>query len=184
MRFEEIPSNILHPLTVLPVAGTLLLYARGLGLLESVSWVSIWVVAAMVPTTVVAWRTVEPGLDVINRRQRNRSYLTGISALLAVLGAAYTLSAPAPVLHLGQFAVVAAAVFGAANQFSKISIHTGTLTFAAGSFVKLVPAVAFAGVLLSVPVAWSRVELDCHTRKQVLQGGALGLICGILTALL
>lgn len=184
MRFEELPSKILHPLVVLPVAGTLLLSAQGIGLVESGLWVLLWVVAAMVPTTLVAWRTGEPGLDVISRRQRNRSYITGITALIAVLGAAYTLSAPPPVLQLGQFAVVAAAVFGAANQFSKVSIHTGTLTFAAGSFVNLIPVAAFTGVLLSVPVAWSRVELDCHTRRQVLQGGALGLICGVLTALL
>lgn len=152
--------------------------------MESGLWVLLWIFAAMAPTTLVAWRTGEPGLDVISRTQRNRSYVTGIAALIAVLGAAYTLSAPPPVLQLGQFAVVAAAVFGAANQFSKVSIHTGTLTFVAGSFVNLIPAAAFAGVLLSVPVAWSRVELDCHTRRQVLQGGALGLICGVLTALL
>lgn len=184
MRIEELPSKILHPLVVLPVAGSLLLYARGLTPLESVSWVFMWVLAAMVPTTVVAWRTGEPGLDVIDRSQRNRSYITGIVSLSAVLGAAYFFSAPSPVLELGQFALVAAAVFGITNQFSKVSIHTGTLTFAAGSFLNLIPFATATGVLLSVPVAWSRIELDCHTRKQVIHGGILGLICGIVTAVL
>ena len=184
MRLEALPSKVLHPLVVLPVSGVLLLYSKGLTLGSAGSWVFLWVITAMVPTMIVAWKTGEPGFDVISRRQRNRSYVTGITALSVAFGLAYVFSAPEPVLRLGVFSLVGGAVFGVANQFSKVSIHTGTLTFSAGSFVTLFPKATLTGVLLSVPVAWSRIELDCHTRVQVIQGGLLGLICGVLTAVI
>ncbi|EGQ43360.1 MAG: PAP2 superfamily protein [Candidatus Nanosalina sp. J07AB43] len=93
--------------------------------------------------------------------------------------AAYYASAPEAVVNLGGFAVISSIIFGAANHFSKVSIHTGAMTFAAGAFITQIPSLTFTGLLLSIPVGWSRVRLDCHTRKQVIQGGMLGLACGV-----
>lgn len=179
MMLERLPSKVLHPLIVLPLSGILLLYSRNLSLGNIVTWVLTYILTALVPTTLTAWRTGDKGLDVISRSQRNKSYLVGITSMCLTLLAAYYISAPEAVVRLGGFAVISSIIFGVANHFSKVSIHTGAITFAAGAFTTEIPTLTFTGLLLTVPVGWSRVKLDCHTKGQVIQGGILGLACGL-----
>ena len=183
VKSEEIPSKIFHPLLILPVAGVAILMLEGIALLNSIKWVVVWVLVAMIPTSVVAWNTGEQkGFDVISREQRNKSYMIGIICLGLALIVGESFSAPKAVLDIGIYAIVATSVFGVFNRFTKISIHTGSLSFVAGGFLTLMPPVGVAGILASVPVGWSRVRLDCHTKSQVVQGAVVGLTAGVLAA--
>ena len=122
MKSEEIPSKLFHPLLILPLAGVAILMLEGIAPLHSVKWVSIWVLVAMIPTSVVAWNTGEQkGFDVISREQRNKSYMIGITCLALALIIGYFFSAPKAVLDLGIYAIVATTVFGVFNRFTKIS---------------------------------------------------------------
>lgn len=185
VKYEEIPSQIFHPLLILPIAGVSILMLEGIEPVISVNWVGLWVLIAMVPTSIVAWNTGEQkGFDVISREQRNKSYIVGISCLALALMLGHFFSAPNAVINLGIYAIIASAVFGIINRFTKISIHTGSLSFVAGGFLTINPAIGFAGIIASVPVGWSRVKLECHTKSQVIQGAAVGLTSGVLAGLL
>jgi len=185
VKIEELPSKIFHPLLILPIAGVSILILEGVSPADSLKWVSIWILVAMIPPSVVAWNTGEKkGFDVISRQQRNKSYVTGVTCLSLALGIAYFFSAPKPVIDLGIYGVVASSVFGVFNRFTKISIHTGSLSFVAGGFLTIMPPIGVAGVIASVPVGWSRVKLDCHTKSQVIQGAVVGLTSGFLAGVL
>lgn len=184
MDFEEIPSKIFHPLLILPLAGLAILVLQGLRPVESLKWVILWVLTAMIPTSAVAWNTGEKGFDVISREERNLSYAVGLGSLLVALLIARSLSAPSTVVELGYFAIGVSLLFALLNRFTKISIHTGSLTFVAGGFVTLMPSVSALGLLMSIPVGWSRVRLDCHTKAQVIQGVAVGFSCGVIASVL
>ena len=184
MSFEELPSKIFHPLLILPPSGALILILQNIGMMESLKWIGTWIVVSMLPTAYVAWNTGEKGFDVISRRQRDKSYLVGISSLIIALGLGIYFSAPGAVLDLGMYAIVAATVFGVFNRFTKISIHTGSLGFVAGGFLTIMHSIGIAGIIATIPVGWSRVKLGCHTRNQVIQGAILGLTSGVLAGLL
>ncbi len=181
--YEALPSKIFHPLTVLPVSGVLILFFNGLNIFESGSWIFLWILSAMVPTAAVAWRTGERGFDVVSREQRKKSYIVGAASLTFGLALSIFLGAPAAVVNLGYFAVGAVLVFGLVNSFRKVSVHTGTLGFVAGGFLNTVPLISVLCVVLAVPVGWSRVELDQHSRDQVVQGAVVGFLCGLIAAL-
>lgn len=180
MKSEEIVSRILHPLLVLPVFALIFL-STYLGLAGSVYWLSIWILLVLIPTATVTWfGGEERGFDIVSRKERKTVFLTGLTLLLLSLIFFRLLSAPAIVLELGGVGTLVVTVFGLANKFSKVSVHTGSLTCTAVVFISLLP---LAGILLgfcSVLVGWSRVELDKHTRAQVLQGGVLGFFCGLV----
>jgi len=185
VKYEELPSQIFHPLLILPISGISILMLKGIEPLNSIKWVGLWVLLAMVPTSIVAWNTgKQKGFDVISREQRNKSYIIGIGCLTIALALGYFFSAPDAVLDLGVYAIIASSVFGIINRFTKISIHTGSLSFVAGGFLTINPVIGVAGIIASVPVGWSRVKLDCHTKNQVIQGAAVGLASGVLAGLL
>lgn len=184
MRSEELPSKILHPLIVLPLGGFMVLYSKNLRPLTAVSWILTYITTALIPTTLTAWKTGEPGLDVISRSQRNKSYLVGISTLIITLAITYILPAPEIIISLGSVAIASSLVFGIANHVSKVSIHTGAVTFTAASLASFNLVLAVPIGLLSVAVGWSRVKLGQHTKIQVIQGAILGIICGAVIALI
>lgn len=184
VKLEEIPSKVFHPLLVLPLTGLAVLILKETGFIESVMWIGLWITVAMVPTSVVAWRTDGKGFDIVSREKRNFSYLTGVLGLASALVLSIFLSAPVAVLELGFFGLCAAVIFGLLNQFTKISVHTGAIGFVSGGFLNLMPSVTISGIFISVLVGWSRVRLEQHTRKQVFQGVAVGLVSGALIAAL
>lgn len=184
MKSEEIISRILHPLMVLPVF-TLIFLSTYMGLADSVYWLSIWILLALIPTATVTWfGGEEKGFDIVSRKERKTAFLTGLASLVLSLVIFNSVSAPEIVLKLGGIGILTVAVFGGANQFNKVSIHTGSM--ACISIVFLTVSQPVTGILgfLSIAVGWSRVELDRHTRIQVLQGGFLGVICGLVFVVL
>ena len=184
MDYKALPSKILHPLIVLPLAGIFVLFYNGLNLVESIGWVSLWIMSAMIPTALVAWRTGDKGFDIISRKQRNKSYIVGVTSLALSLVLSSLMYAPTAVTELGYFALGAVIIFGLANKFTKVSVHTGSIAFVAGGFLTKTLAIGMLSIILTVPVGWSRVKLDRHSRNQVIHGAILGFTCGLVATLL
>lgn len=184
MTPEEILSRVLHPLLVLPVSAVIFLSFSGLGLWDAIYWTGFWIVLSLLPTSLVIWFTGERKLNIVQREKRKTSFLTGLVSMTGALLLIDSLSAPSLVVEVGTVGVLAVTVFGLANFFSKVSIHTGAITCLAAVYTVLSPGVAGALILSSALVGWSRVELDCHTPVQVAQGGVLGFLCGTVFLLL
>jgi membrane-associated phospholipid phosphatase len=180
MNTADLLSRVFHPLLVLPVSALLFLKLSGLGFIDSVYWIFLWIVISLVPTTVTTYFTGERGLNVPERDKRWKPFVVGVSSLALSLVPFWILSAPAVVLKLGATGLVAVTVFGLANHFNKVSVHTGSIACAAALFTIVSSRAAAFLALSSVLVGWSRVELERHSLVQVVQGGVLGVICGLV----
>lgn len=180
MRSAELLSRVFHPLAVLPVSVLFFLYFSGLGLYESIYWVFLWIMISLIPTAITTYLTGEKGLDVPERELRWKPFIVGVSSLGLSLIPFWILSAPAVVLKLGVTGVIAVTVFGITNYFDKVSIHTGSVAAAAAIYTVISPHTAAFLSFSSILVGWSRVELKCHTRIQVIQGAVLGVACGLV----
>ncbi len=180
MRSAEFLSKVFHPLVVLPISALLFLNFSGLGLSSSVYWIFLWTLISLIPTTITAYLTGEKGLNVSERELRWKPFIVGVSSLTLSLIPFWILSAPAVVLKLGATGVIAVTVFGLANYFNKISVHTGSVACTAAVFTIVSSQAAAFLALSSVLVGWSRVELERHTLIQVVQGAILGVACGMV----
>lgn len=180
MRSAEFLSKVFHPLAVLPVSALLFLNFSGLSLADSVYWIFLWTIISLLPTTLTTYYTGERGLNVPEREKRWKPFFVGVSSLALSLVPFWVLSAPDVVLKLGATGVIAITIFGLANYFNKISIHTGSIACAAALFTIVSSRAAAFLALSSVLVGWSRVELERHSLVQVVQGGVLGVICGLV----
>ena len=113
-------------------------------------------------------------VDISRREQRPAMYAVTIAATCAVTAIFWRLELPAPVIHATLIAlgmIVALAIF---NIWLKVSLHTAfaVYTAAIASDFELTLGGFVLGVALAV--AWSRVELERHTRAEVLMGLAIG----------
>jgi hypothetical protein len=178
MRPEIVISTVLHPVIVLPVSVFLILNFSGLDLIGSFYWMSIWIIMSLVPTTLVVWRSGDPGLEVPVRQKRLKPFIAALLSLSASLLFFAWINAPELVLELGITGVVTIASFGAANSIDKVSIHTGSMVAVAVIFSTFSVPIGSLIFLFSVLVGWSRIGLSRHSLAQVLQGGILGVLCG------
>jgi membrane-associated phospholipid phosphatase len=184
MRLDKAVSTVFHPIMVLPVSAFLVLNFSGLNLWDSFYWFSIWMVMSLVPTVAVVWRIGEPGLEVPERQQRLKPFTAALLSLLASILFFTWISAPETVLKLAVTGVVTVALFGAANFIDKVSIHTGSMTAVAVLFSTFSVSAGLLVSLFSLFVGWSRIRLGRHSPVQVLQGGFLGALCGLIFLLL
>lgn len=180
MKAADFLSKVFHPLLVLPVSVLLFLNFSGLGFADSVYWFFLWILISLVPTTLTTYFTGEKGLNVPEREKRWKPFLVGVASLALSLIPFWILSAPAVVLKLGATGLVAVTAFGLANHFEKVSVHTGSIAAAAAVFTVVSSSAAAFLALSSVLVGWSRVELERHSLVQVVQGGVLGVLCGLV----
>jgi membrane-associated phospholipid phosphatase len=167
-----------------PFLALFFLMGRGVGFLESVSWITVWILVALVPTALVTYFTGERKLNIESGPSRRRGYVTGISGLVISLVLTWFLSAPEPVLNLGFVSILSAVMFGTANHLEKVSVHTGALAGFSGIFLVLSPVISGSFAALAAVVGLSRVELEMHTRDQVLGGAFLGALCGLTVLVL
>jgi len=180
MSPEEVLSKVLHPLLVLPFSAVVFLTFSGLGFQGALYWIGLWTALSLVPTSVVIWFTGERKFNILSRRERKSAFLTGLISMTASLVLFSFMSAPSIVMKVGLIGVLTVTVFGLANFFNKVSIHTGSMTCVAAVYTVLSPGAAAALMFSSALVGWSRVELECHTPVQVVQGGVLGFLCGMV----
>lgn len=180
MSPEEILSKALHPLLILPVSSVAFLTFSGLGFNEAIYWVGLGTVISLVPTATVIWFTGERKFNILSRKQRKSAFLTGLISMSISLLFFSFMEAPTVVINIGLIGILATTVFCLANFFNKISIHTGSISCVAAVYTVLSTEAASALMFSSALVGWSRVELDCHTPVQVVQGGVLGFLCGMV----
>lgn len=130
-----------------------------------------------------AWRQVAKGrwshIDAIapvERRDHNR-----LAALVLVVGAALTLmSGREPLVGLGLACGALIIAFAAlVSAWLKPSEHVAFGAFAAVIGGLIDPALILAGAVLTMAVAWSRLELNRHTPLEAVVGGAVGLVAGV-----
>lgn len=185
MRPEKFISVVVHPLLVLPLAAGFYLYGAGLDVVQIVYWLGIWIGLSLVPTTIYVWFGGDmQGLNIRQKEMRGPAFAVGLfTALLSVLTMWY-LSAPLILVESGVIVLGVITVFAVANYFDRVSIHTGSISFAATVVSTLS---VFTGLLMAVAVigvGWSRVKLEAHTFIQVLIGGFLGVLSGIVFVLI
>lgn len=173
-------SVVAHPFVLIPLLVGYVT-ARLLPPGRAALVVGLVVAGAVLPMLWIISRRVRSGAwtnyDVSVREQRVGMY----PAALAIAGATSLVllwtRAPRPVLlgTVGSLALIAAAAV--VNLRLKVSLHTGFAAFAA---VSLLPdrILSAALALVTLAVAWSRLELRRHSLAEVAGGALLGAAVG------
>lgn len=179
MKPEKTLSQLLHPLLMVPVATVVFLYLEGTDIYTTLYWIGIWIVGSLVPTTVVTWRTGKKGFNVIKREKRFKAFATGLTTLGIFISGSWYFGAPYSILKIGYVGLFTVLVFALANNYRKVSIHTGSAAGIATVYTSVSIPASFFLFIASLLVGWSRVKLDCHTPYQVVQGWLIGIFCSL-----
>lgn len=111
-------------------------------------------------------------LELIDREARLVPYLLMIIGAIAAIIVLIMIKAPRPIFVMTLVLLANEIVLGTANFWTKVSIHTATVTFTALTLGYLIGPVWY-GLLFLVPlVAWARISSRRHTLKQAV-GGSL-----------
>ncbi len=177
----SILSAIGHPFFLLPVIFSLLAI-RQVGL-EKASPALIAVLICMSALLIYIFFRKRKGLisnwDVSAHQERSRNVYQPILALVMATSAVlYFFRQPfvGDTLFFGLLMAVCYAI----NSRIKISQHTSIATYL-GFLILAVNVWAGIALLIFVPfIAWSRIVLGRHTREEVMIGGSIGALFGLL----
>jgi membrane-associated phospholipid phosphatase len=181
LRFARWISIIGHPFLLMPLLTGIIAY-RVLppieALIAELVALSVVIIPAGIYTIVRVRKGTWTDLDVSHKTERGQFY--AILLPLLVILALITWIAEVPrSIPRGVLAIIA--LVGSAyviNIWTKISLHTGFAVFVALTLFLIHPILAIVAVVLAMLVAWSRVVLGRHTRREVLFGGVLGCAVG------
>ena len=130
------------------------------------------------PLIAVVFRASQGNVDLFVTQQEKRPkyfIVAIIGYLLGSLTGFYPLSSFGLVIfYLGYAAVTFSILI--INNWEKASVHVAGVTGPVTVFCILLNPMFIVGYLLVVLVAWSRLQLNAHTPKQVLLGFGAGLI--------
>jgi len=181
IRLARAVSIFGHPMLVMPLAAWLAARnSRGDG---STTWLVLIAIVAL-GLVVLAysasrvrgghWQHVDASAP--DERRGLNLFLLGVFVLAAALAAWHSGNSPITVALLLAAAVILLALLTAAC--CKLSLHVAFACFAIfvpGSFA------AAAGIaILAIAVAWSRLVLGRHDRRDILVGALAGMVAGIL----
>lgn len=173
-------SIILHPLIVVPLSALIYLYFGGLSILSSVKWIGLWTVISILPTVVYTYFKGEKGLNIRDRELRTPVYILAVLSLIASYSTIFLLNGPSIVLKGVIIGILSVLIFGAFNHYSKISVHTGAITGTGTAFLTQAPLPGILLLSVSVLVGKGRIDLNKHTRREVIYGGLTGILCGAM----
>ncbi|MFB6292027.1 MAG: hypothetical protein ABEI58_01380 [Candidatus Nanohaloarchaea archaeon] len=179
-------SRALHPLVVAVPLSALFLATAGLPLSVVYRWTATTIAVVVLPLAVYMYREEGYSLREPNDREhRERLYLIGMMEL-AVFGVLIYLSdLPATVETVFLGAALTVAAGSLINERTKVSIHTGAMSSFAVAFYFHSAAIAATLALGTVAAGWSRLQLERHTKSQVLIAGLLPVFTmGVPLALL
>ncbi|MDY6770817.1 MAG: hypothetical protein SV186_02540 [Candidatus Nanohaloarchaea archaeon] len=142
---------------------------------------ALFAVLPALVTLYLLWQGKISDIEVREREERHPLFLTGLASSLLGLAALEYLNAPGLLLKLGIVQTVLVLIVAFINRSWKISVHTTTWGACLTALYFTYGNVALLATPLAVPVAVSRLALDCHTRKQVVAGFVVGTV---LTALI
>ncbi len=183
-RLAKLLSDILNPFLVSFAVIILLSFESTSSTSDALKWASISVALSILPVFAIVVYLVHikklGGIFINPRRQRNKIYL--LASACAVAGCVVLPCVGAPELLVATFAAGLASIvtFTVINLWWKISLHTA---FAAGSVAVLIIVYGDIGVwtlLLFLPVAWARLELELHSPTQVATGTMLSVLIVVI----
>jgi hypothetical protein len=171
-----------HPAVVLPATAVVAFVARPQSTTAVI--IAALVVSALI-TMIMGYACIQVGrgrwthVDAIQpseRRDWNR-----VSGLALGAGAIFSILGGDLILALGLASATAVVALSAlASPRLKLSQHVAFLVLATAIAVWINPWMALAGVMLTVAVGWSRLELGRHTRAEVGAGAVAGFVAATL----
>lgn len=175
-------SVISHPLLTTSLLTLLIIYFKLLKL--DISSFYIFVFMNIVPTLVWLFVKTKNGsytnFDVSDQKQRGSLYIFMLSMLFTsvlVMFLMNELNVFMIGLLIGTFMMFTAFI---TNHFIKVSLHVLINTYMAVCLL-LISNLGFLLLLLfTIVVAWSRVSLERHTKKEVTLGFIMGAVFGVL----
>ena len=180
-KLANLASSILNPLLMSVLIVLWLSIESTNSIADAFKWTLLLVAICVLPVYLIAVYYVRSGrLDAIfnnARRQRTRIYLSGcVSASVSII-ALLLLGAPKELLAALVAGLVTGVSFMLINLWwLKISIHAAFVTALAVLMIILHGWSAVV-VAAAIPlIAWSRTELNQHSRGQVLSGVLLSTL--------
>lgn len=171
-----------HPLLVLPAAALVVGMAQGGGRRQLwVAGITLALLAAAIQGW--SWWQVRSGrwqhVDASQRHERRglNRFLLGLLVGAAVFFAAVWRQ-PALALGLGCAALLIAAGVALA-PWLKLSLHASFAVFSAALLWALGPVALALGLAFAGAVAWSRLVLGRHRRRELLAGALAGAAVGL-----
>ncbi|MGC9362957.1 MAG: hypothetical protein ACP5FZ_00150 [Fidelibacterota bacterium] len=119
-------------------------------------------------------------LDIPERQNRISSFIYSIVIYTVALILLWIVCAPRPVLVLMWVYAFNTVVATLITKYWKISIHGMALGGPIAALGQAVAPVYYWGIVLVIPITYSRVRLKAHTPAQVMTGFALGFILTII----
>ena len=117
--------------------------------------------------------------DVSDRKQR-KSMFFFIIPLLSIVTAVVFITGQSVNLCLSLlFALVLVVISQLVNLHIKSSMHVSFHLYLSFLVMSLNYRVGIIVLLISIPIAWSRMALGMHTLKEVVSGGVIGLTVGL-----
>lgn len=163
---------LLMPLVVLAAAGT-----NGLLPVVAAGAVAALVVGfSAVRVRTGRWRDSDASAQ--HERKELNLFLT--AQLLAAAALAYWLGQPVQlVAGLALSAAIVLAALALRHRL-KLSLHVAFAVFGAGVLMALAPALGIALAIFTAGVAWARLELQRHTRDDVVAGAIAGALAALI----
>jgi putative transposase len=125
-----------------------------------------------------AWTTV----DASRPRDRPVLYAVGGAGMLALIGYLAVAHPGSPMLRGAAGTLVMLGVCAVATVWVKVSLHMAVAALAAAVLVHLGSPAGWI-LLAALPLlAWSRIALGRHRWIEVILGGAIGAVSGIVLA--
>lgn len=123
-------------------------------------------------------------LELIEREARLIPYLLMILGAIGAILVLTALSAPRPIFVMTLVLLANEIILGTLNFWTKVSIHTATITFTAMTLGYLVNPAWYSLIFLVPLVAWARVYRKRHTLKQVIGGTVFAAIITVIVIVL
>jgi membrane-associated phospholipid phosphatase len=148
---------------------------------QAAQTIGIVVLVSIVPMLLLIARRVRSGAwtnyDVSVREQRAGMYPTALAITTATALVLAWVRAPRPILQGVLAILLLIGIAALVNFWLKLSLHTA---FAAFTALALLPSrgLVAGGLLLTLAIAWSRLELGRHTLAEVIGGAVLGAVVG------
>lgn len=176
-KFAEIVSIIGHPLLTFPIFIIVMLFLNES--IEKAIWISILIFFGIfVPMFIKMFRGSKTGkytnFDISDQKQRKSFYPFVILLLSAVILILYLTKQPKHILIPLTFGLVLILVSYMLNYFVKVSLHVSLSVFLSFLIFPIHPIIGITFLLFSLLIAWSRLELNRHTLKEI----AFGLLVG------
>jgi len=118
--------------------------------------------------------------DVSDRKQRKSIFFFMIPILSIVTFIVFITGQSSNLCLSLLFGLVLVVVSQGVNLLIKSSMHVSFHIYLSFLILTLNPSIGIIALLITIPIAWSRIVLGRHTLKEGLVGGVLGFLVGLI----